>query len=270
MSPQAAPATAADVLDGAAKWALLTADAIESLRQLPSGAIHHTITDPPYSLHVHSRQRRVLRGYGPVPAPLPFPALTPATRRAVAEQLGRLTQRWCLVFSDEESAHLWRRRLSVSGLRHIRCGAWVKLAGQPQLTGDRPAVGHEAIEIAHGPARAAWNGGGLPALWAFAVATDRNGRGTRFHPTQKPLELMMALVEQFTDPGDVVLDPFAGSGTTGVACLRLGRRFIGVELEPTYAQTARERLLAEGRGLDLPDARRGQRSIFDAIDALNT
>lgn len=187
---------AQDVLEGRARWALLRADCRSFLPTLPSGCVHHTITDPPYSLHVHAKQRRILRGSAPVAAPLPFPALTPATRKLVAGELARLSQRWCLIFTDEESAHLWRRRLTVAGLRHIRSGAWVKLAGQPQLSGDRPAVGHEAIEIAHGPSRTAWNGGGHLALWVHAIATDRNNRGGRLHPTQKPLDLLLKLVEQ--------------------------------------------------------------------------
>ena len=74
--------------------------------------------------------------------------------------------------------------------------------------------------------------------------------------------LMLELVELFTDPGDLVLDPFAGSGTTGVACLRLGRRFIGIERDAKYAAVARERLVAESQGLSLRDARAGQQSLF--------
>ena len=73
---------------------------------------------------------------------------------------------------------------------------------------------------------------------------------------------MLRLVELFTDPDDLVLDPFCGSGTTGVACLRLGRRFIGIEKDATYAAVARERLEAESKGLTLRDARAGQLPMF--------
>lgn len=87
-----------------------------------------------------------------------------------------------------------------------------------------------------------WNGGGLPGRCGptpCPIETDRNATGARVHTTQKPLELMLELVELFTDPGDLVLDPFCGSGTTGVACVRLGRRFIGIEKDATYAAVAR-------------------------------
>lgn len=62
------------------------------------------------------------------------------------------------------------------------------------------------------------------------------------HPAQKPLKLMAALIELVTQPGQIVLDPFAGSGTTLLAAKQLDRRFIGYELDPTYAQAAKDRL----------------------------
>lgn len=67
---------------------------------------------------------------------------------------------------------------------------------------------------------------------------------SKLHPTQKPLALMEYLVLTYTKPGDIVLDPFMGSGTTGLACLKHGRGFIGVEKDADYFQTATQRLNA--------------------------
>lgn len=67
--------------------------------------------------------------------------------------------------------------------------------------------------------------------------------GNIMHPTQKPLEAIFPLIETFSKPGDIVLDPFAGSGTTLVAAQRLGRRSVGIELDPEYYRTARNRLV---------------------------
>ena len=64
----------------------------------------------------------------------------------------------------------------------------------------------------------------------------------RFHPTQKPLDLMLWIVERYTAEGDTVLDPFMGSGTTGVACARLNRNFIGIEINPQYFEIAQRRI----------------------------
>lgn len=64
----------------------------------------------------------------------------------------------------------------------------------------------------------------------------------RLHPTQKPVELLEYLIKTYTDPGDVVLDNCMGSGSTGVACVRTGREFVGIEMDPGYFETARERI----------------------------
>lgn len=265
-----------EVLEGRSRWAVVHGDCRDVLAALPDASVAHVITDPPYSDHVHGLQRRMLRGAGGRGgrvakgqvgyAPLGFDSLGAELREFCAAQFGRVVLRWVLAFCDVESQHLWQRDLAAHRVRHIRVGAWVKVNGQPQLSGDRPAVGFEAIEIAHGAAKCSWNSGGLPAVWAFAVATDRNGTGERVHTTQKPLDLMLKLIEQFTDPDDLVLDPFCGSGTTGVAALRLGRRFVGVEMQEQYAQVARERLAAEVRGLSRTEALSGQTSIFDALE----
>lgn len=69
-----------------------------------------------------------------------------------------------------------------------------------------------------------------------------NTQQTVKHPTAKPLDLMRWLVATYSNPGDTVLDPFAGSGTTGVACVQLGREFIGVELDATYHALASQRI----------------------------
>lgn len=69
----------------------------------------------------------------------------------------------------------------------------------------------------------------------------RNGPENE-HPAVYPVKLCEELLLSFTQPGDVVLDPFMGSGTTGVACLKHGRRFIGIDIEPEYVDIACERL----------------------------
>jgi len=67
--------------------------------------------------------------------------------------------------------------------------------------------------------------------------------GNKLHPTQKPVDLMEYLISKFTDKSDTVIDPFMGSGTTGVACKNLNRNFIGIELDKEYFDIAKERIL---------------------------
>lgn len=82
-------------------------------------------------------------------------------------------------------------------------------------------------------------------------ASERACGGKSHHPTAKPLSLMRWLVATYSNPGDLVLDPFAGSGSTLVACSELDRRAIGVEFDPGYYQTALGRL-AQGQQAALP------------------
>ena len=80
----------------------------------------------------------------------------------------------------------------------------------------------------------------LRVLWAGYY---RDAGEVRYeHPTQKPLRLIRQIIETITQPGDLVLDPFMGSGTTGVACMQTGRRFIGVEIDPGYFEIAKRRI----------------------------
>lgn len=82
-------------------------------------------------------------------------------------------------------------------------------------------------------------------VWRFPTLAGRRFAGERTeHPTQKPLALSRRLVEHFSSPGDLVLVPFVGSGSECVAALECGRRFVGVEISPTYVEIARARLNA--------------------------
>jgi adenine-specific DNA-methyltransferase len=66
--------------------------------------------------------------------------------------------------------------------------------------------------------------------------------GNKLHPTQKPLCVLTPLIQTFSRPSDIVLDPFCGSGSTLVAARELGRRYIGIELSKTYFELAEQRL----------------------------
>jgi modification methylase len=91
--------------------------------------------------------------------------------------------------------------------------------------------------------------------------------GSKAHPTQKPEALLYRILLACTKPGDVVLDPFFGTGTTGAVARRLGRRWIGIEREPSYVKVARERIastlpLDESAMKTVPDKREQPRVAF--------
>ena len=74
-------------------------------------------------------------------------------------------------------------------------------------------------------------------LMAHPIIPHNNG-----HPTPKPVKVTKWLIENTTNEGDTILDPFMGSGTTGVACVQTGRNFIGIEIEPKYYEIAERRI----------------------------
>ncbi len=91
------------------------------------------------------------------------------------------------------------------------------------------------------------DGGGQGRIWTLtSPRQDEKAHGK--HPTQKPVALLRRIIEATAPEGGLVLDPFSGSGTTGVAALRLGRRYLGIEQDPTWLALARARLEAESEG----------------------
>jgi len=244
-------------------WQLKLGDCVSGMLAVADGSVDVGIHDPPYSEHVHSKSRRGLtvthRGGATDEISerreLGFEHIDDATMAAVSVQFARICRRWTLVFCDVESSQRWAAHLENAGLEYLRTAAWVKLGGAPQFTGDRPAVGFEAIVCAHPPGRKRWNGGGKAGIYAVptAIDRDRSGLDYRQHTTQKPVALMEALIRDFTDPGELVLDAFSGVGTTGVAAIRLGRRFIGWERDPKYHAVAMKRLSAAREQLRMFD-----------------
>lgn len=205
---------------------------------LPSfgyGQFDHMITDPPYSQeHTHGKKRfgadmpdgrnRTLE--------LGFDAITPELMERIASEATRLIGRWVLTFSDVEIAHEWRQAYTRNNLDYVRTGAWIKIGATPQFSGDRPASGFEAITIVHRRGKKQWNGGGQHAVWSEPIVLDRGTKWSkqRVHATQKPEPLMRKLIALFTNPGDTIVDPFAGSATTLRAARALGRRAVGIEM----------------------------------------
>ncbi len=74
--------------------------------------------------------------------------------------------------------------------------------------------------------------------WQGMLQEPEKARDKRVHPTQKPVGVMLWIIKNYTDPSSIVCDPYMGSGTTGVACVKLGRKFIGIEKEPKYFDIA--------------------------------
>lgn len=205
-------------------------DALEALARLKTGSVDAVITDPPY-------------GTGAWKRPEPGQGANPYARKVVepwdAFSLAWLPEalrvaRGPVVFflpqtRLEEALAFARER----GLPW-RLLIWGKPDPRPRPQG--PAYGFEPI-LALRPLP----GRGKDFHLATAPRPNRDGEATG-HPHQKPVSVMAWLVELASRPGEVVMDPFMGSGSTGEAALRLGRGFIGVEREPFWFEVAQKRL----------------------------
>lgn len=259
-------------------WVMMRGDCLAILereQQISRCAVDHVITDPPYDDHVHAKSRRGGSGKNPLPdvAQQPcrisrahdfgFNAITPAELAQAAFHFARIALRWTLVFSNVELAPDWRMALRNEGLDYVRTMAWIKERATPQFTGDRPAAGFETITLCHPKGKKKWNGGGKQGVYSAPVVQNNPAhRHERVHTAQKPLKLMMELVADFTNPGELVLDAYAGSATTGIACLRQGRRFLGIERDPKYFDLCCERLRAEEAQSTVEAKRLGQGALF--------
>jgi len=231
------PADVAAVLAGERRWAVVEADCRDVLPWLPIGACV-LVTDPPYGIGEAGGKNRTRSKLAPATdygddawddEPAPQATIDAAIRVC----------RWAIVFGGNYYA------LPPSSCWLV----WDKVNGESDFADCELAW----TNLPGAARRIVWQWNGML----------RRGRETRHHPTQKPVGVMQWAVERLPrDAPNVILDPFAGSGTTGVAALRLGRRFIGIEREPRWAALSCERLTAEEQGSTLQARRAGQMPLY--------
>jgi modification methylase len=162
---------------------------------------------------------------------------------------------------------------------------WRKSNPMPNFRGTRFTNAHETLLwcVKDEKARYTFNYRAMKALnddlqmrsdWFLPICSGgervKGADGSKAHPTQKPEALLYRILLACTKPGDVVLDPFFGTGTTGAVARRLGRRWIGIEREPTYVKVARERIastlpLDESAMQTVPDKREQPRVAFGVL-----
>jgi len=224
----------------------------------PPDVVDHVISDPPFTDHVSNKGRVGAGSAVCKDKVLSFGGVDAQD----AVKVGARTRRWAVLFCAVEQIGLYQ---IADPDRFVRGCAWAKSNPTPQFTGDRPASWGEGIALLHPKGKKRWNGGGKSGLYRGPSGHAEKNAAVRLHETQKPLWLMRQLIEDFTDPGDLVWDPYGGSMTTGVACLQIGRRFLGHEMQLMYAEVGAERLEAASQGLTLKAARAGQLPLLGLV-----
>jgi modification methylase len=243
---------------------ILLGDCIANLEKLPAESVDVVFADPPYNLQLEQALTR------------PDHSLVDAVdddwdKFASFSDYDAFTRAWLLAVRRvmKKNATLW-----VIGSYHniFRVGSalqdlnfwllndivWRKANPMPNFRGRRFTNAHETMIWASKSAeaknytfhyealKAANEDVQMRSDWFIPICTGeerlKDGDGRKVHPTQKPEALLARVLLSSSNPGDVVLDPFFGSGTTGAVAKKLGRNFIGLERDPTYAKAARARI----------------------------
>jgi len=210
-------------------------DCLNVLATIPDGSVDAILTDPPYGIdfQCHHKTDPGKR----------LPKIRNDKRPAVAwirEAARVLAPTGCvIVWHRWDVAEEFRVAMDAAGLKPSAQIVWDRVAhGMGNLTA-QPAPQHEVAWFAANP------GFRFHGARPKSILRAMRPTATLEHPNQKPAALMESLVRDYCQPGGLVLDPFAGSGSTGQACIRLGRRFVGVELDPVYHAIAQQNLAAE-------------------------
>lgn len=214
-------------------------DSREVMAGMPDMSVKAVLTDPPYTERTHSKARsrsHKEKGIDVINAGVTaFGAITDEDLEYMLSECGRVSQGWVIATLDYRHAAQFDAS-PPPGLKCQRVGVWVKTNPTPQITGDRPAQGWEAISYLHrDKGRSVWNGGGKHGNFVTPIAAPEG------HPTAKPLQIFEEWVRLFTNYGDTILDPYAGSGTALRAAANNGRKAIGVELDERYCELIAKR-----------------------------
>ncbi len=225
-------------------WELVLQDAWDGLREYPCD---HVICDPPFSERTHAGQKhgRRTESEGTTDGPgllsehgLGYPHLTPEQVASLCPFLHSASTGWVVVMTDHVLFPIWEREFRELG-RYVFAPVPVVIPGMNvRLAGDGPSNWTIWLVVTRPKGL---KDGTKPGAYLRPAEDPRRSKLVK---GAKPLSLMDQLVRDYSQPGDTICDPFAGSGTTGVAALRSGREFVGFEINPEHFKQAEERLTA--------------------------
>lgn len=274
---------------------ILKGDCVAALERLPEHSVDVVFADPPYNLQLEGDLHR--------PDQSKVDAVDDDWDRFESfEAYDAFTRAWLLAARRvlKPSGTIWvigsyhnifrvGARMQDLGFWILNDVVWRKTNPMPNFRGRRFQNAHETLIWASRDRQAkgyTFNYDALKASnddvqmrsdWLFPICTGherlKDESGAKLHPTQKPEALLARIMMASTRPGDVVLDPFFGTGTTGAVAKRLGRHFVGIEREEAYIEAARERIdqvvpLADGALQVLEGKRAEPRVAFvSLIDA---
>ncbi|CTQ33284.1 site-specific DNA-methyltransferase [Jannaschia rubra] len=242
---------------------IMSGDCVAAMNALPENSVDLIFADPPYNLQLrgdlhrpdNSKVDAVDDHWDQFESLKAYDAFTRRWLEAARRVLKPDGAIW--VIGSYHNIFRVGTALQDQGFWLLNDVVWRKTNPMPNFRGKRLTNAHETMIWASKSetSRYTFNYEAMKALnegvqmrsdWTFPICTGherlKNARGEKAHPTQKPEALLHRLLVATTNPGDVVLDPFFGTGTTGAVATMLGRHFIGIEREEEYRQLAAERI----------------------------
>jgi len=242
---------------------ILAGDCVEAMNALPENSVDLVFADPPYNLQLKGNLHR--------PDNSMVDAVDDAWDQFSSFQAyDDFTQKWLKAARRilKPNGAIWvigsyhnifrvGSALQNAGYWILNDVVWRKSNPMPNFRGKRLTNAHETMIWAskQEASKYTFNYEALKALnegvqmrsdWVLPICTGherlKDDNGDKAHPTQKPESLLHRVLVASTNPGDVVLDPFFGTGTTGAVAKKLGREFIGIEREAAYREVARKRI----------------------------
>ena len=242
---------------------ILVGDCIDHMNSLPAGSIDLVFADPPYNLQLEqgltrpdqSRVDAVDDDWDKFDSFAHYDAFTRAWLAAARRLLKPDGAIWVIgsyhnIFRVGTALQdldfwllndiVWRKANPMPNFRGTRfTNAHETLIWAAKSQKSRVTFNYEAMKLANDDTQ-------MRSDWLFPICTGaerlKGADDGKLHPTQKPEALLFRILNATTRPGDIVLDPFFGTGTTGAVARKLGRHFIGIEREPAYIEGARERI----------------------------
>ena len=246
---------------------LINADVLDALKEIGTESVDFIFADPPYFLSndgfTVKSGKAVSVNKGAWDKSFGFDSEMDFHEAWISECLRVLKPNGTIAISGTyHSIYKCGFLLQKLGCRIVNDITWFKPNGAPALAGRNFTASHETILWASKGKKAKhvfnyaisknWEvendklyskGKQMRSVWSIP-STPKREKLEGSHPTQKPLELLRRLVAMCTNEGDTVLDPFCGSGTTGVACVLLQRNFIGIDLDQSYLDLSAKRMKA--------------------------
>ena len=268
---------------------ILQGNCIEILNSLPENSVDLVFADPPYNLQLQndlyrpnlSKVAAVNNHWDKFSSFAAYDEFTLAWLRASQRVLKETGTIW--VIGSYHNIYRVGAIMQDLGFWILNDVIWLKTNPMPNFRGVRFTNAHETIIWAQKKkgAKYTFNHKAMKALnddlqmrsdWVLPLAIGKErikSNGTKAHPTQKPEALLYRVMLSSSNKGDVILDPFFGSGTTGAVAKKLGRSFIGIERDKKYIKVAQKRIAAvkasPAEALELPEKRNQVRIPFGAL-----